>query len=320
MAAHHYVSKFHLREFCDPESLGTPDPWLWVGDLSDGSVRRRAPKNVGTAPDLFDGPGGMAQHESTIEEFLAQKVEGPAAKALRVLTSGGHTKLNELPPELMRYLAWAASRSLPMQRLEVQWSLRFGALLDGPFAEPAPEALTKTADRIRPLQLLHPTLGEMTVPPGQELGILLDAGWIPDPHERSNFLEGVHIQAHYFQVRWFPRLRWFTLRPPPGEFFIIGDRPVGWGVPDCLDAPPCCLREPSAFLIAPLSRSLALVGRNDPNPWAVSPEQVNAILAAWSYDWIAGPTQEIVASVLHRHSAVGGGREDSRGATKVWQN
>ena len=47
---------------------------------------------------------------------------------------------------------------------------------------------------------------------------------IPDTAESSNFLEVVHIQAYYFQVRWFPRLRWFTLRPPAGQFFIIGDR------------------------------------------------------------------------------------------------
>src|SRR5262249_31135368 len=58
-------------------------------------------------------------------------------------------------------------------------------------------------------------------------------------------------------------------------------------LPECLDAPPCCLRDKSAFLIAPLSRSLALVGRNDSTPWAVTPSQVDALLAAWSLDWIA---------------------------------
>lgn len=193
-----------------------------------------------------------------------------------------------------------------MQRLEVQWSMRFGALLEAPHVEPPPVGLTDVADRTRPVRLLHPTLGETTVVAGQDLSLLLDAGWIPDPRERSNFLEGVHIQAYYLQARWFPRLRWFTLRPPPGEFFIIGDRPVGWGVPDCLDAPPCCLRDPSAFLIAPLSRSLAVVGRNDAEAWTVMPAQVNAILAAWSYDWIAGPTADVVANALRDREDIGG--------------
>jgi hypothetical protein len=144
------------------------------------------------------------------------------------------------------------------------------------------------------------------VAPHEDISSLLDVGWIPDPHDRSNFLEGAHIQAYYFQVRWFPRLSWFTLRPPSGEFFIIGDRPVGWGVPDCLNAPPSCLRDPAAFLIAPLSRSLTLVGRNKPDAWRVTPSQVNAILAAWSHDWIAGPTAAVVENALRDREDIHG--------------
>lgn len=232
-------------------------------------------------------------------------MEEPASRVLRKLRNRGGFDLKELPRELLRYLAWAASRSLPMQRLHLRWSIRFGSLLDNPLVESPPEGLGDVVDRTRPIRLVHPTLGETTVVAGQDLNLLLDVGWIPDPREQSNFLEGVHIQAYYFQVRWFPRLRWFTLRPPSGEYFIIGDRPVGWGVPDCLDAPPCCLRDPSAFLIAPLSRSLAVVGRNDSSAWAVTPAEVNAILAAWSYDWIAGPTADVVANALRNREEVG---------------
>jgi Protein of unknown function (DUF4238) len=198
MSAQHYVSNFHLREFCDLASIGTPDPWVWVCSLSDSSVKRRSPKNIGTAPDLFEGPGGLAQPEATIENFLANEVEGPASRALRKLCSQPSSEQHELPPELMRYLGWAASRSLPMQRLEIQWRIRFGALLISPPVEPPPKSLIGVADRARTVR-------------------------------QSNFLEGIHIQAHYFQARWFPRLRWFTLRPPAGDFFIIGDRPVGCG-------------------------------------------------------------------------------------------
>lgn len=305
MSAQHYVSKFHLGQFCDPQSLNARDPWLWVGTIGDGTVKRRSPKNVGTAPDLFDGPGGFAGSEATIETFLANEVEGPAARALRTLSQRVQDT-RHLPRELLRYLAWAASRSLPMQRLEVEWSIRFGPLLDSPVAEPPPEGIKETANRSRPVRLVHLGFGQKTVATDEDLAGLLDVGWIPDPSDRSNFLEGAHIQAYYFQVRWFPRLRWFTLRPPDGEFFIIGDRPVGWGVPDCLDAPPCCLRDPLAFLIAPLSRSLALVGRNNADPWAVTPGQVNAILATWSHDWIAGPTASVVANALRDRQDIDG--------------
>lgn len=122
--------------------------------------------------------------------------------------------------------------------------------------------------------------------------------------EPANFLEAVHIQAYYFQVRWFPRLRWFTLRPPEGQYFVIGDRPVGWGVPDCLEAPPNCLRDESAFLVAPPTRSLALVGRNDSTPWQVTPEQMNTMLAAWAHEWVAGPTKEVAIEALRGRRAL----------------
>src|SRR5688572_2892329 len=124
MAKDHYVSRFHLREFCDPTSLDTPDPWLWVGTVSDSSVRRRSPKNVGVSTDLFGGPGALSDPDTTIESFLANEVESPAAFALRALRTAGPEN-GQLPPPLMRYLAWAASRSLPMQRLEVVWAESF---------------------------------------------------------------------------------------------------------------------------------------------------------------------------------------------------
>ncbi len=82
-AQHHYVSKFHLMQFTDPDSLAMKDPWVWQGFLPDGPVKRRAPKNVGTANLMFDGPGGLADRDATLESFLADEVEGPAAEAMR---------------------------------------------------------------------------------------------------------------------------------------------------------------------------------------------------------------------------------------------
>lgn len=294
MSRQHYVSRFHLSAFCDPASIGTRDPWLWIGSTADQSVRRRSPKNVA---GLFDGPGGFSEPEARLETFLANDVEGPAAAALRRLLLS--TSIEQLSPEVMRYLAWAASRSLPMQRLEADWATRHRPTLNDAMAEPPAPALAALRPRVRKIRLLHPILGEDREVASQDADGLLDDGWIPDTSEASNFLELVHMQAYYFQVRWFPRLRWFTLRPPDGQYFVIGDRPVGWGVPDCLDAPPCCLRDQSAFLIAPLSRNLALVGRNDPTPWQVTPRDVNSLLAAWAHDWIAGPTEGVVIDALH---------------------
>lgn len=302
VSGQHHVSKSHLSAFCDPSAAGARDPWLWVGSTADDSVKRRSPKNVGTVSGLFNGPAGFADPAASLETFLANEVEGPAATALRRMRQG--SSVSQLPPEVMRYLAWAASRSLPMQRIEATWAAQFRSRRDAPMAEPPPPAIVNCTDRERSIRLIHPARLEHREVQSQDADELIDDGWIPDMTEPANFLEAVHIQAHYFQVRWFPRLRWFTLRPPEGQYFVIGDRPVGWGVPDCLEAPPHCLRDESAFLVAPLSRSLALVGRNDPTPWQVTPEQVNTMLAAWAHDWVAGPTEDTVSAALRGRKAL----------------
>jgi phenylacetate-CoA ligase len=82
MSGQHYVSRFHLSAFCDPASTGTPDPSLWIGSLADQSIRRRSPKNIATAAGLFDGPGGFGEPGASLETFLANEVEGPAATAI----------------------------------------------------------------------------------------------------------------------------------------------------------------------------------------------------------------------------------------------
>ena len=249
-ARHHYVSQFHLRQFTDPNSVSQRDPWVWQGWIADGRVERCAPKNMGWKQDMFDGPGALADRNTTLESFLANEVESPAAAAmkemcLRPVGSGG-----ELPPALFRYVAWAAARSLPMQTLEAQWAANYKDLRHAPRAEEPPDSLLNATELHRDIQMTHPTFGAKVFSADSDFDRLADEGWFPDPTERQNFLQMVHIQSHYFQVRFFPRLKWFTLHAPKGEFFIIGDRAVGWAVDGgYVDAPPSCLRDPSAYVL-----------------------------------------------------------------------
>ncbi len=303
-AKHHYVSQFHLRQFADPSSISKKDPWLWQGWLPDGPVERCAPKNMGWKRGMFDGPGGLGDRDATLESFLSNEVEGPAATAMREVSSRPLGTGGDLPPALTRYLAWAAARSLPMQTLGNFWGeKRFGR--DGETVEPPPEGLLRTSDLQRDTAMRHPTLGCRVFPVGTELDNALTEGWYPDMSDRTNFLEGLHIQAYYFQARFFPRFKWFTLHAPQGATFIIADRPVGWAADGYIDAPPSCLRDPSAYVLAPISKNLVLVGRHSTGPWQVTPAQVNAVIALWAHEWIAGATQESVEAALEaRRQAV----------------
>ena len=296
-AQHHFVSKFHLSQFLDPDSVSLKDPWLWQGFVPDGPVNRRAPKNVGTARLTFDGPAGLADRDATLESFLANEVEGPAAAAMREVSRWPPGIRGELPSSLFRYLAWAAARSLPMQALENSWGQKgFGHYSE--LMEPPPESLVIATELRRSVQMLHPALGARLFPAGSDFERAAREGWFPDMGDKTNFLESVHIQAHYFQVRFFPRLKWFALHAPQGEFFIIADRPVGWVADGHVDAPPSSLRHPSTYVLAPICKTLLLVGRHTSEPWLVTPAQVNTVLARLAQVWIAGPTEATVRSAL----------------------
>ena len=246
---------------------------------------------------MFDGPGCLADRKAKLETFLANEVERPAAEALRELCRRSTGTVAELPPALMRYLGWAAARSLPMQALEKSWGERtFGQHSE--LAEPPPEGLLNATESRRDVQMLHPTLGRHLFPAHSDFEQAAREGWFPDMGDRTNFLESVHIQAYYFQVRFFPRLKWFTLRPPQGEFFIVADRPIGWIAEGYLDAPPSSLRHPSAYVLAPICKTLLLVGRHTSEPWLVTPAQINAVMASWAHAWIAGPTEDTVRTAL----------------------
>jgi len=254
---------------------------------------------------MFDGPGGLADRDATLESFLANEVEGPAAKVLRELCRQSAGSIDELPPTLMRYLAWAAARSLAMQTLENSWGERGFGHHSAPVESP-PEGLLSATESQREVQMLHPTLGRRLFPAGSDFEQAASDGWFPDMSDRTNFLESVHIQAYYFQVRFFPRLKWSALHAPEGEAFVIADRPVGWVADGCIDAPPSSLRHPSAYLLAPICRTLLLVGRNTTREWFVTPAQVNAVVARWAQVWIAGPTEATVRSALEdRRLALG---------------
>lgn len=134
--------------------------------------------------------------------------------------------------------------------------------------------------------------------PDADFKDLATHGWRPDFNDRANFLEAVHVQAYYLQVRFFPRLQWFSLHAPKGEFFIIGDRAVGWIADGYVNAPPSWLRSPSAYVLAPLTKTLVLVGRHTTDPWQVTPWQVNQQVAALAHEWIAGPTRQCIDAAL----------------------
>lgn len=295
---HHYVSQFHLRGFTDPEVAKPQEPWLWVADCATGSIQRRAPKNLAWSNDVFAGPGGLADRDSSLEAFLATHVEGPAAFTLRAFASRPQGERSAVPAEVGRYLAWAAARSVSMRQLYQDWIDELPDVTDAVFVEPPPSGFEQMAPVTRLHRMEHPVLGIREVM-SEEVDLLRRQGW-RFLVGKDDFLELVHLQAWYFQVRFFPRLRWIILDAPPSRYFVLGDRPVVWGFDGAVDSQPRALRHPDVQLVATLTRSLALFAHHAsvPPPGAISYQDVNRILAAAAQDWIAGPTRDVVAEAL----------------------
>jgi Protein of unknown function (DUF4238) len=296
-ARHHYVSQFHLRGFTELARPAGHEPALWVGDRETGKTYRRAPKKLAWSRGMFDGPGALANQTSSLETFLSTKVEGPAAPALAQFITRPSGCRGSVPPELFRYICWAAARSLPMQQLFEMWLRTLSPSLE--VLEPPPPGYEQIQRR-KGLHRMTDTNGiEYGNIPADEIQSLREKGWhlCVGPNE---FLEFVHLQAWYFEVRMFPRLQWEILDAPQGKFFVIADRPVVWGFDGFSDVPPSALRDPLCQMAVPLTRSLALFAfhASAPRQEAIAPEDINRITASGAREWIAGPTESVVQESL----------------------
>jgi hypothetical protein len=293
----HTVSKFYLNGFVAAESKRERNPFLWVGSLTTGEIARRSPKNVSIARGLYDGSGGFVEPEATIEAHLA-KIESAAATAIRKFAATSIGEGGPIPSEITRFLAWLAARTPGWMEVVQLWANEPPFDAEGEMVEPPPPGFEKICDRMRSMCLEDPNTGaRREVTAEEEFYELRRQGW-KWIMRRDDHLEMLHLQAWYFQVRHFPRLSWIRLQPPDGEYFITSDRGVAWLADGYADTPPSALRHPTAQVVAPLTRTIALVGRHGAGALRVTPREVNRFVALAASGWIAGPTSDVVHQAL----------------------
>jgi hypothetical protein len=267
---------------------------VWVASLKTGAITERAVKKLSICSGLYDGPGALTKSDASVEDHLA-KIESAASVAIRKFAAAGIGKGNSIPPEISRFLAWQAARTPGWIELVQQWVNE--PMLDA-VVEPPPPGIENITDRARPLRLENPETGERREVLNQfEFDALRKQGWKWILCQ-ADYLEGLHMQAWYFRVRHFPRLSWVRLQSPEGEFFITSDLGVSWLADGYADTPPAALRHPSAQIVAPLTRKVALVGHHGSDGLCVTPRQVNRFIAFAASSWIAGPTKDVVEKTL----------------------
>lgn len=293
----HTVPKFYLSGFVAPESERERNPFVWVGSLTTGEITRKSPKNVSISRGLYDGQGGLVEVDATIETHLA-KIEAAASSAIRKFAAMRIGDGGSIPSGITRFLAWQAARTPGWMNLVERWANEPPADPESGVVEPPPPGFENIRDRPRPMCLEDPSTGtQREVMAEHEFYALRRQGW-KWIISRDDHLEMLHLQAWYFQVRHFPRLVWIRLQPPDGEYFITSDRSVAWLADGYADTPPAVLRHPTAQVVAPLTKTVALVGRHATGALRVTPREVNRFVAFAASGWIAGPTSDVVRQAL----------------------
>ncbi len=293
----HTVPKFYLRGFVAPEPKNGLGPFVWLGSLTTGEIKQRSPKSISIAPGLYDGPGGFDEPGASIEAHLA-KIEGAAAVAIAKFVATEPRAETVVPSEIWRFLAWQAARTPGWMKVEEEWIYKWNPNVDIPLVETPPEGINGIRDRVRAYCLENPDTGERRkVMDTDEFKTYFKNGW-KWVLRSDDKLELLHMQAWYFQVRHFPHLSWVRLDAPDDEWFITSDRGVAWVADGCADTPPAALRHPIAQVVAPLTRKVALVGRNETHKLQVTPREVNRFIASAASDWVAGPTKSVIEQAI----------------------
>ena len=207
-----------------------------------------------------------------------------------------------MAPEIWRFISWQAARTPGWFESVEEWIYHSDPSDTMQMAEPPPDGINNIRDRLRPICLEHPDTGERReFTHSEDVTTYRKRGWkwILRSEDR---LEMLHMQAWYFQVRHFPRLSWVRLNAPDPDWFVTSDRGVSWIADGYTDTPPAGLRHPSAVVVAPLTRKVALIGRHGTGPLQVTPRQVNQFVAISASSWIAGPTQNVIEQAIQDRS------------------
>lgn len=253
-------------------------------------------RKTSIVPGLYDGLGGFEELDASIEKHLA-KIESAAAAAIRKLDEKSQ-EATTISPEIWRFLSWQAARTPGWMEIEEDWVYEWDPNVEIPVVEPPPEGFEQIRDRNRLKRLENPDTGEThDVRDRAEFRAYRSRGWkwLLSSADR---LEMLHMQAWYFQVRHFPRLSWIRLTAPTDSWFVLSDRGVAWMADGYTDTPPAALRHPKVQVVAPLTRKIALVGRNQTQALRVTPREVNRFTACIASNWIVGPTRTVVEQAI----------------------
>ncbi|MFQ5802818.1 MAG: DUF4238 domain-containing protein [Candidatus Methylomirabilales bacterium] len=217
---HHFIPQFYLRGFRDPTTPEGQEPWLWVADLREQTIERRAPKNVGKQANYYAFPADGGTQIQAVEEMF-QKIESSTAPVIAKLLCGDFRLSDEDRTSLSIFMAFFITR--------VPW---FRSLVEKSVGDIGRLMLRMTANRPeyfeRKLRDVHEGKQQFTPEEVEEL-----RQWTLD--ETNYTLQGSPDLSLAMGIRVAPALvpilhdmKWAFLVPPEGVHFVTCDNPVSW--------------------------------------------------------------------------------------------
>lgn len=256
---HHYIPQFYLRGFASQETSNRRQPSLWVCDIESGSIAQRTPRNLAVEIGYYAIETEHGLDYQTLENELA-RMEDQAAFALRQFLSPPVGSRGAMEPEISLFIAWLACRVPWFRRIATEgWPKHMDDMAWGKVeAEDDPDFS---------VLLVNQATGEhQRLPREAALDAIRSGQWTAQM-DQNQIVDVMRLQRWLFQQQHFPRLFWTVLTAPPGDSFIVSDRPVVWYVPDKGFADsPAGLKHPRVELTVPLNAATALLATPSPPP------------------------------------------------------
>jgi hypothetical protein len=274
MARHHYLPRFYLANFTDPDAPSGPKrtPYLWVHTPAKG-WEKRAPSNVAAKSAYYSIPGEAGELSEDVERMFSI-AEGVAATIIR------ERILHERSPTLSERLELGGFIGLMHARLPLQIE-HVGEFISG--------VGQRTVDLAYEMYKKHPEAWEAFKAKyrrdtGKSDFDGIRAEDLPDPREVGE-VRAQHHAALAMSMsgagllgRVLPAMGWTFFVSRDAGYFITSDYPIGMADPVTKSDSPG-LAFPGIEVTFPLSRSIALMmgwKNRGTTRWKLVTEQVLA--------------------------------------------
>lgn len=105
----HYIPRFYLREFTDPETPNGYEPYVWKYEHESKKWKKKSPKNIASKPDFYSFVDQKGKRRDEIEKGLSI-IEGKTASIYRNKIYNRQYLSNQEKATIAEFIAFMVTR------------------------------------------------------------------------------------------------------------------------------------------------------------------------------------------------------------------